>query len=167
MLIQLIKKYMVQKDHTIFYIIQRSKQNFYNNIFLEIIILSEVRQRKTNIWYHLYVGFPGGSDVKESACNAADLGSNPWVGKMPWRRAWQPTPVFLPGASPWQRCLGGYSPWGRKELDMTEWLGTAQHITYMWNLKKHKWTYLQNRLTDIENNLKVTKGERDKLGIWV
>ena len=49
MLIQLIKKYMVQKDHTIFYIIQRSKQNFYNNIFLEIIILSEVRQRKTNI----------------------------------------------------------------------------------------------------------------------
>ena len=42
------------------------------------------------------VSFPGGSNSKESACNAAD----PWVGRIPWRRAWQPTPVFLPGESP-------------------------------------------------------------------
>ena len=40
-------------------------------------------------------GFPGGSDSKESACNAGDLGSVPWVGKVSWRREWQPTPVFI------------------------------------------------------------------------
>ena len=43
-----------------------------------------------------------------------------WVGKMPWRREWLPTPVFLPGKSHGQRNLTGYSPWGLKELDMTE-----------------------------------------------
>ena len=38
------------------------------------------------------------------------------VGKIPWRRAWQPTPVFLPGESHGQRSLGGYSPWGRQSV---------------------------------------------------
>ena len=46
-------------------------------------------------------------------------GFDPWVGKIPWRRKWQPTPVFLPGESHGQRTLIGYSPWGRKESDMT------------------------------------------------
>ena len=50
-------------------------------------------------WKHVW-GFPGGSDGKESACNAGDLGFDPWVGKIPWRRAWQPTQIFLPGESP-------------------------------------------------------------------
>ena len=45
---------------------------------------------------------------------------NPWVGKIPWRRAWQHTPAFLPGESHGQRSLVGYSPWGRKALDTTE-----------------------------------------------
>ena len=40
--------------------------------------------------------FPGDSDGKESACNAEDLGSVPGLGRFPWRRAWQPTPLFLP-----------------------------------------------------------------------
>ena len=48
------------------------------------------------------------------------MGFNPWVGKVPQRRAWQPTPVFLPGESHGQRDLAGYSPWGCKELDATE-----------------------------------------------
>ena len=39
-------------------------------------------------------------------------GVNPWVGTIPWRREWQPTPVFLPGESHGQRSLAGYSPWG-------------------------------------------------------
>ena len=43
-----------------------------------------------------------------------------WVGKIPWRRAWEPTVVFLPGASHELRSLVSYSPWGRKESDMTE-----------------------------------------------
>ena len=61
--------------------------------------------------------------VKNSPANAGDtrgaaliLG----VGKMPWRRAWQPTPVFLPGEAQGQRSLVGYRPWGHRELDMTE-----------------------------------------------
>ena len=66
--------------------------------------------------YTCWWRFPGGSDGKESACNAGDPGS------VPWRREWQPTPVFLPGEFHRQRSLVGYSPWGRKELDTTEWL---------------------------------------------
>ena len=49
-----------------------------------------------------------------------ETGFNPWVGNIPWRRKWQPTPVFLPGESHGQRSLAGYSPWGCKESDMTE-----------------------------------------------
>ena len=48
------------------------------------------------------------------------LGFDPWVGKILWRRAWQPTPVFLPGESHGQRSLVGYSSWCLKELDRTE-----------------------------------------------
>ena len=52
------------------------------------------------------MGFPGGSDGKESSWNVADLGS------IPWRRKWQPTPVSLPGEFHGQRSLVGYSLWG-------------------------------------------------------
>ena len=45
---------------------------------------------------------------------------NPWVRKIPWRRIWQPTPVFSPGKFHEQRSLEGYSLWGRKESDTTE-----------------------------------------------
>ena len=60
--------------------------------------------------------------VKNLPAKTGDMrqGFNPWVGKIPWRRKLQPTPVFLPGESHGQRILSGYSPWGRKELDMTE-----------------------------------------------
>ena len=47
-------------------------------------------------------------------------GFNPQVEMMPWRREWQPTPVFLPGEFHEQRNLAGHSPWGRKELDTTD-----------------------------------------------
>ena len=49
-------------------------------------------------------------------------GFNPWVGKISWRRNWQPTPVLLPGKSHGHRSLVGYRPWGCKESDTTEWL---------------------------------------------
>ena len=45
---------------------------------------------------------------------------DPWVRKIPWRREWQPIPVFLPGKSHGQRSLSGYSPWACKESDMAE-----------------------------------------------
>ena len=49
-------------------------------------------------------------------------GSIPGVGKIPWRREWHPTPVFLPGESQGQRSLVGYNPWGHRVSDRTEWL---------------------------------------------
>ena len=61
--------------------------------------------------------------VKESACQCRRLkrrGFNPWVDKIPWRRKWQPTLVFLPGESHGQKSLAGYSPWSHKELATTE-----------------------------------------------
>ena len=71
------------------------------------------------------VGFPGCPDSKESACNAGDPGFDPWVRKIPWRWAWPPTPVFLPGESHGQRSLEGYSPCGHKESDTTERLSLS------------------------------------------
>ena len=49
-------------------------------------------------------------------------GFDPWVRKIPWRRKWYPSPVFLPRKSHGQRSLAGYSPCGRRESDMTEQL---------------------------------------------
>ena len=65
-------------------------------------------------------GFPGDSDSEESTCQCRRSGFNPWVGKIPWRREWQPTPVFLPGEFHGLRRLAGYSPWAHKESDTTE-----------------------------------------------
>ena len=67
--------------------------------------------------------FPAGASGEEPACHCRRykrLGFNPWVGKILWRRKWQPTPVFLTEKSHGQMSLVGYSPWGHKELDMTE-----------------------------------------------
>ena len=64
----------------------------------------------------------------ESACNARDTISIPELGRSPWRRKWQLTLVFLPGESHGQRSLAGYSPWGHKELDTTEWLSTHSQV---------------------------------------
>ena len=61
--------------------------------------------------------------VKNLSANAGKYkrhGFDPWVGKIPWRRAGQPTPIILPGESHGQRSLVGYSSWGCKESDMTE-----------------------------------------------
>ena len=57
-------------------------------------------------------------------------GFDPWIKKIPWRRVWKPTPVFLPGESHEQRSLVGYSPGGPKESDMTERLHTAHCYVY-------------------------------------
>ena len=82
---------------------------------LEIIRLRGLSQRKTNITsYHLYDGgFPGGASSEEPTCwcrRHKRWGFDPWVGKIPWRRAWQPTAVFLPRESHGQRSLVGYGP---------------------------------------------------------
>ena len=67
-------------------------------------------------------GFPGGSDGKESACNAADLGLIPGLGRSPEEGKGYPL-VFWPG-----ELHGLYSPWGHKESDMTERLSLSKTL---------------------------------------
>ena len=62
------------------------------------------------------LGFLAASVVKNLPANAGDLGSIPGSRSLPWRRRWQPTPIFLPGESQGQRSLAGYSPWGHKRF---------------------------------------------------
>ena len=59
-------------------------------------------------------------NLPANAEDVRDTGSIPGSGRFPWRRAWQPTPVFLPGESHGQRSFVGYSAWGRKESDTAE-----------------------------------------------
>ena len=56
----------------------------------------------------------------------------PRFRKIPWRKEWQPTPIFLPRESHGQRSLTGYSPWGRKELDKTEVTEHAHIYEYVY-----------------------------------
>ena len=68
------------------------------------------REWETEIWGDLV--------VKNPPANAGDIrdrrGFNPWVRKIPWRRKWHPTPVFLPRKPHGQRSLAGYSSWGHR-----------------------------------------------------
>ena len=78
-------------------------------------VLKEILEKDvlSSAFYQItFAATTGGSDGKESACRSGDLGSVPGVWKVPRRRAWQSTPVFLPGESPWTESQAGYSPWG-------------------------------------------------------
>ena len=75
--------------------------------------------------------------VKNLPANAGDSKRqefDPWIRKIPWNRKWQPIPIFLPGKFHAQRSLAGYSPWGRKESDTTEWL----HFHFILDFKSEK-----------------------------
>ena len=63
-----------------------------------------------------YLVLPWWLSGKESACQCRRRGFNPWVGKIPWTRNWQPSLIFLPGKSHGQRSLAGYSTWGCKRV---------------------------------------------------
>ena len=89
-------------------------------------------------------GFPRWRSGKESTCHCRRckrLGSDPWVEKIPSRRKWQPTPVFLPGKSHRQRSMAGNSPWGCKESDMTGHESVCScilfrnHFFFLWRKK--------------------------------
>ena len=72
-------------------------------------------------------GFPSGVSSKESACQCRKCvrhGFNPWVRKIPWKRAWQPTPVFLPGEIPWIEEPGGLQSKGSQRV-RCNWSGIA------------------------------------------
>ena len=82
------------------------------------------------VFYVAFQNFPTGlisftcsnrwpDTISSGQSNHHLLRFNPWVGRIPWRKAWQPTPEFLPGESHRQRSLVGYSPWGHTESGTT------------------------------------------------
>ena len=75
-------------------------------------------------------GAPRWHSGKEPTCQYRRYRFHPWVMKIPWSRKWQPASGFLPGKFHGQRSLEGYSSWGHRELDTTEWLST-----HTWLLK--------------------------------
>ena len=80
---------------------------------------------------YVHMGFPVSASGKGSACQFrrhVRCGFDPWVRKIPWMKAWQHMPVFLPGKFHDERSLAGYSPWDHKELVMTERLNTHVHM---------------------------------------
>ena len=83
-----------------------SYRYLYLSIYLSIIYLCFIYM----------CGLPECFSGKEFTCQCRRCGFGPWVGKISWRRKWQPTPVFLPGKSPKQRSLVGYSPWGLQRV---------------------------------------------------
>ena len=95
------------------------------------------------------LGFPGGSDGKESACNAGDSGLTPRSGRSPGERNGYP---FLPGESHGQKSLVSYSPWGLTELDMTEQLTCSKVLRILLSkwFAQHIWGMTTSvRKTDI------------------
>ena len=88
-------------------------------------------QYDLNAFFSQTMDFPGGSDGKAPCLQCRRPGFDPWVGKIPWRKEWQPTPVFLPGKSHGQRSLAVCCPWSRKELGMTERLTLTQHSDFI------------------------------------
>ena len=83
------------------------------------MLSGKLKKKKKNLLFFYSCIIWGGSVVKNLPA-MQEMQFDPWVGKMPWRKARQPTPVFLPGESHRQRSLAGSGPWGCKESDMTE-----------------------------------------------
>ena len=87
--------------------------------FWQWVSLKPLSPESNQLWARDKVGLPRWLNDKEPACQCRRHGFYSWVWKIPWRRKWQPTPVFSPGTSHKQRGLVGYSLWGLRELDTT------------------------------------------------
>ena len=103
---------------------------------------------------YIFLGLPWCSGGKVSAClQCGRPGFDAWIGKIPWRRKWQPTPVPLPGKSNRQSSPVGYSPWGHRELDTTEWIPSSWYIflnTLLWIIILIWWLI---KYSSLNNNL--------------
>ena len=111
-----------------------NKQNKTKNSWLCGLSTTKERQTRnyTHTHTHIHGGFPGGTSGKELATQCwrcKKHAFDPWVRKIPWRRAWQPTPVFSPGESRGQRNLAG-SLQCHKELDTIELTERARMHTH-------------------------------------
>ena len=96
-------------------------------------------------WVCNQKGLPWWLSCKESACQCRRRGFDPWLGKIPWRRKWQPTPVSLSGKSHGQRSLADYSPCICREVDTTERLnndtlpGAVKYLRTRGPSQAHPW----------------------------
>ena len=99
----------------------------------------KIHWRRVRLPTPVLLGFPCGSSGKESTCQCRRLrrhGFDSWVWKIPWRKKWQPTPIFLPGKSHGWRSLVGYSPWCCKELYTTEKLYFHYLFSTLWTVDR-------------------------------
>ena len=118
-------------------------------------------------WY--LHGFPCGACVKEPACQCRRQkrhGFDPWVRKIPWRRKWQPSPVFLPEESRGQRSLAG--SWGHKESDTTE--GLNNNIAFS-DCCLVLWRGLKSRMNSLviwwfHSLIQFLKCDKTNLKLW-
>ena len=120
---------------------------------------NECRRLQSSLDCKRVKGFPGGSDGKRVCLQCGRPGFNPWAGKIPWRRKWQHTPVFLPRKSHGWRNLAGYSPWSHKESDMTEWL---HFLSFLWTTRRSN----QSILNEINLNIHWTDAEAEVPILW-
>ena len=97
---------------------------------MQVNLLESKTKQNIDLYAGLMIqmGLPWQLSGRESACNAGDLGLIPGLGKLPMRRAWQPTPVFLPGEPHGQRSIAGYTH-GITESDRTEATKQQEHDT--------------------------------------
>ena len=99
------------------------------------LVKNSPAMQETPVWFlgwedptPVFLGFPGDSDGEESACNVGDRESVPGLGKSPWGGHGNPFQYPCLENPNGQRNLVGYSAWGCKELDTTEWLSTQQTV---------------------------------------
>ena len=109
-----------------------------------------------------YRRVPGDSDGKESACQCWRPGFDPWVGRIPRRRKWQPTPIFFPRETHGQGSLVGYSPWDCKESDTTEQL----HFHIKWPIGLFLETTSQEGPKDRNNYRDIEHSDYTKGGVY-
>ena len=109
--------------------------------------VGKIPWRRDRLPISVFLGFPGGSDGKESACNAGDLGLIPGLGRSPGGGHGKPLQYSCLENPHGQRSLVGYSPWDHKESETTEWLSTwdKQYIR-CWN----KTFYIVNMVNYID-----------------
>ena len=134
--------YISLNNATLFHVQKKSPSRWWNVIILLIqpafARISLLEQDYQWLSDENLITCPWSSYDKVSACNSGDLGSIPGSRRSPWRRKWQPTPVFLPGESHGQRSLVGYGPWGRKESDMTKHACRAFQVGIFNKLQKYQ-----------------------------
>ena len=141
------------------------------NVYLKfnIFLHYEYRQQTTQqsywsfvtVFYYLYLkntGVSGGSEGEESACNVGDLGSIPGLGRSPGRGHSNPLQCSCMENPHGQRSLVGYSPWGHKESDTTEWLSTHTHKYPVKGFTNHSIEKVHG--TSLQTLGKILKGKK-------